>query len=384
VAFNPAAEPSGAARVERAARAQRWRGWVEQAGAHAPRAPMWTSREAWLSALGEWAHSPRFAACAEAARVSITPATLLAIAEVMAEHADHATGRHVAVTRATIAEKVGCSPDTVTVAWRLLRVAGWAIEAQRGHGSPTTPTAGRRPSIYHLTLWREPQPIAHNPVHNPDLPPKAGICSLPSVSKYSPSTHTRAQKVSPTPTHRTSRRWRAEPRPLTLQLLAADLVARCHGLHHAHIGAICDVLTAAGIDPDLHTATGITAALDTDMATTGWRWPDHIERPAAFLAHRLARLNLRTRPHAGGQPDNDGGCAAGPDKKQTDATGDTPAVAPLTAQQHARINTARAQIREILTHRHEQPPAAATAVAYRKATVKRHLPNTRHRHQTIG
>ena len=41
-----------------------------------------------------------------AARVSITSATLLSIAGVMAEHADHATGRHVAVTRATIASRV--------------------------------------------------------------------------------------------------------------------------------------------------------------------------------------------------------------------------------------------------------------------------------------
>ena len=45
--------------------------------------------------------------------------TLLGIASVMAEHADHATGRHVAVTRATIAAVVGCSTDTVTAAWRL-------------------------------------------------------------------------------------------------------------------------------------------------------------------------------------------------------------------------------------------------------------------------
>jgi len=146
-----------------------------------------------LSALGEWARSPRFSVCAEAARVSMSTTTLLAIAAVMAEHADHATGRHVAVTRATIAARVGCSADTVTAAWRLLRVSGWAVEAQRGHGSPGTPAAGRRPSVYHLVPRRQPQPV----VHNPDLPPKAGVCLLPSVGNYSPSTRTRAQKVSP-------------------------------------------------------------------------------------------------------------------------------------------------------------------------------------------
>lgn len=218
--------------------------------------------------------------------------TLLGIASVMAEHADHATGRHVAVTRATIAAVVGCSTDTVTAAWRLLRVSGWAVEAQRGHGSPGTPAAGRRPSIYHLIPRREPQPV----VHNPDLPPKAGVCLLPSVGNNSPSTRTRAEKVSPTTRHRPSRRWRAEPRPLGVQRLAAGLVARCHGLHHAHIGAICDVLAAADVDPSVCTATQITAALEADMRTTGWRWPDHIDNPAAFLAHRLARLHLPTNP----------------------------------------------------------------------------------------
>jgi len=41
--------------------------------------------------------------------------------------------------------------------------------------------------------------------------------------------------------------------------LAAGLVARCHGLHHAHIGAICDVLTDAGIDFEI--VPGVTAAI---------------------------------------------------------------------------------------------------------------------------
>ncbi|MGB0972425.1 MAG: rep protein, partial [Mycobacterium sp.] len=314
------------------------------------------SRDRWLSALGQWASSSAFTGAKTSARVSITAATLLAIAAVMAEHADHGTGRHVAVTRATIANRVGCSPDTVTVAWRLLRVAGWAVEAQRGHGSPTTPTAGRRPSIYHLTPRREPQPV----VHNPDLPPKAGVCLLPSVGKYSPSARqARAEKVSPTPTHRPSRRWRAEPRPLGLQRLAADLVARCHGLHHAHIGAICDVLAAAGIDPSVCTATQITAALEADMRATGWRWPDHIDNPAAFLAHRLARLHLPTDPHSAQQPDNDGGCAAGPDKEQARPGSEAPPTL-MSAEQHARINTARAHIRAILTGRHQPSHALST------------------------
>lgn len=118
---------------------ERRRGWVERAGACAPRAPMWTSRQAWLDGLQRWAHSPALGQLCAAERVSITPATLLSIAAVMAEYADHATGRHVAVTRATIASLVGCDVRTVTAAWRVLRASRWAVEAQRGHGSPGHP-----------------------------------------------------------------------------------------------------------------------------------------------------------------------------------------------------------------------------------------------------
>jgi hypothetical protein len=150
---------------------------VEQAGAQAPRAPMWTSRQGWLAALGEWAASAGFDPVCVSARVSITSATLVAIAEVMAEHADHGTGRHVAITRATIAERVGCDVRTVTAAWRLLRVAGWAVEAQRGHGSPATPAVGRRPSVYHLTPRRPATPA----VSDFHLPPARGRGRLGGV-----------------------------------------------------------------------------------------------------------------------------------------------------------------------------------------------------------
>ena len=325
-------------RLTRAAQSVARRSWVERVGACAPGTPMWTSREGWLTNLGEWASSPAFAATKTSARVSITAATLLAVAAVMAEHADHGTGRHVAITRARIADRVGCSPDTVTVAWRLLRAAEWAVEAQRGHGSPGTPASGRRPSVYHLISRRQLRPV----VHNPDLPPKAGSCLLPSVGKYSPSARTaRAAGNS------SQRRWpyRAAPRPLQTQRLAAQLVNRCHGLDSAHIGAICDAITAAGIDPQLWSARAITDALNADMATRGWSWPDHVERPGAFLSSRLRRLDWRPC----GPPEN-GGYAASMEEEM--------APPPLTPAQQARITSAKSEIRAILaTPRHRQPGA---------------------------
>ena len=129
------------AHAVRALANERRRGWVERAGACAPRAPMWTSGSGWLDGLRHWAQSPALGQLCAEGRVSMTAATLLSIAAVMAEHADHATGRHVAVTRATIASRVGCDVRTVTAAWRVLRVSQWAVEAQRAHGSPAPPAS---------------------------------------------------------------------------------------------------------------------------------------------------------------------------------------------------------------------------------------------------
>lgn len=244
-----------------------------------------------------WAATPQLAQVCHRERVSIAAPTLVAIATAMAGHADHASGRHCAATRATIAAAAGCGPDTVTVAWRVLRTAGWVLEAQRGHGSPTTPGCGRRPSIYHL--------IPTRPVEFPDLPRSGAVRSSTPAGSTSPSAHPRACKKSKRPKNQPGGRG---PRPLAIQRLAAHLINRCHGLGRGHAGAICDALTAAGINPHTWTARQITDALNTDMHATGWTWPDHIRRPGAFLAHRLRRIDW-TPPTTR----NDGGYAAGPD-----------------------------------------------------------------------
>jgi hypothetical protein len=378
-----AAEHSAASvassQVLRAQAGGRWRGWVEQAGEQAPRAPMWTSRQGWLAALGEWAASASFGTVCASAGVSITTATLVAIAAVMAEHADHGTGRHVAITRSTIADRVGCDVRTVTAAWRVLRAAGWAVEAQRGHGSPTTPAVGRRPSVYHLTPRRRPAtPPPAGPTIPPagptipaaaavgdfHLPPSGGDSSSGPVGTHSPSARVARAATSPASPNRSRRRCHAEPRPLAVQRLAGGLVTRCHGLGRGHIGAICDALNTAGVDPAVWSAKAITDALNTDMGITGWSWPDHIDRPAAFLTSRLRRLT--GRPSG---PPKSGGCAAAcPEEKPATRAGSAgggqhpPALtaaqpAPLTPAQQARIAAARAEIRAVLTHRRPDTPS---------------------------
>lgn len=153
---------------------------------------------------------------------------------------------------------------------------------------------------------------------------------------------------------------RTTSRPLATQRLAAALVARTHGLDRAHIGTICDALTAAGIDPTVWTARAITNALNADMRARGWTWPDHITNPGAFLSSRLRRLSWA----APETPTKVGGCAA-------DSLDHTPRPVPLTAASRARIAVAQEQIRHILANRsqrtHSSPPTAIT--------VSRHAEN---------
>lgn len=319
---------------------ERRREWVQRAGSCAPRAPMWTSRAGWLDGLRQWAHSPALGQLCAEERVSITAATLLSIAAVMAEHADHATGRHVAVTRATIAARVGCDVRTITAAWRVLRVSQWAVEAQRGHGSPGTPSIGRRPSVYHLVPRCEARPVIRPVVHDFHLPPSGGVSSSSPVGSYSPSGRASApaNRISNnTSQNRQTRPWRTTARPLAIQRLAAGLVAITHGLDQAHIGAICDALTAAGVDPTVWSARAVNDKLNADMRTRGMTWPDHIANPGAFLHSRLRRLSW-SPPET---PTKASGSAAA-------SIDQTPQPVVLTAASRARIAAARDEIRRVL------------------------------------
>ena len=318
---------------------ERRREWVQRAGACAPRAPMWTSRTGWLDGLRQWARSPALGQLCAEERVSITAATLLSIAAVMAEHADHATGRHVAVTRATIAARVGCDVRTITAAWRVLRVSQWAVEAQRGHGSPGTPSVGRRPSVYHLVPRREARPVPRPVVHDFHLPPSGGVSSFSPVGSYSPSGRASApaNRISDNKP-RQAPPWRTTARPLAIQRLAAGLVAITHGLDRTHIGTICDALTAAGIDPTVWSAHAVNQKLNTDMRVRGGTWPDHIANPGAFLHSRLRRLSWSPP-----EPATKAGGSAAASIDQTP----TPVV--LTDASRARIAAAQQEIRRVLT-----------------------------------
>ncbi len=265
-----------------------------RAGCAPATTPMWTSRAGWLDELAAWADTEAGrAACARKVRASM----LLRVAEALAAHADHSTGRHCAVTNAVVAQLAGCSERTVRTVRGLLSTAGLGVEIQRGTGSATTPSSACRPSVWHLITRREPvdKPVVCR------LPPSRRDRRLTHVGKNSPSTRTRAPKTKSSSKKPPQRARRYAPRPLHEQQLAAGVVANCQGLGAVHTGHICDALARSGLDLDAWTARGITAALNADMRARGWSWPDRIERPGAFLTTRLRRLPVRPDgPHRGG------------------------------------------------------------------------------------
>lgn len=359
---------SVSARLRKIRASEARRAWIERQGEADPATPVWLSRAGWIDEVRAWVASPDFAAVRAVVGVSITSATVVSIAVLWAGFADHSTGRNAAVTRARIAEQMGCAVKTVSRAWQVLGAAGLAVEAARGHGSNTGHPAGNRPSIWHLVSRRPAAPAAADSGGNVPLPPKAGSCCLTHVGSYSPSVRERAREdISSTKQPhqpRSRRRWRATPRPLPVQRLAAGLVtpvpvpgehtdgrrtALIAGLERGHIGAICDAITGAGIDAAAWTPKALVSALDADMKARGWSWPDRVEHPGAFLAVRLRRLPAR--------PDSTpihGGTAAGLDEDRTGLVEPlTERVTPVefTATQRARIAAAQEYARQELTER---------------------------------
>lgn len=259
------------------------RRWIVEAGQAPASMPMWVSRAGWLEELERWlATDEGRAACAE---VHLRPPLLLKVAQVLAAHADHRSGRHCAVTNAVAAAAADCSARTVTTARQLLSVAGLAIEIRRGTGSAHAPADLRRPSIWHLVSRSQPVD-------------KSVVCALPPSRRDRRVSH--AGKNSPSGSPRPPRGSRSQrqprsstPRPLHTQKLAAGVIAASVGLGHVHPGQICDALTRSSLDLNEWSAQQVIAALNADMRDRAWNWPNRIERPGAFLAFRLRWLPPR-------------------------------------------------------------------------------------------
>lgn len=256
--------------------------------------PMWTSRKGWRTELSAWLATDD--GLAECARLHIRPDRVLRAAMVLAAHADHSSGRHCAVTNATVAQGAGCSERTVSTMRKVLSTAGLAVLIQQGHGSPKSARGAWRPAVWHLISRPKPVDKAAGAGAVCDLPPSRRDRRVRPERSSSPSARERARRTkSNAPQTSPKRGRRCAPRPLLVQLLAADLVREAPlSFGHGHIGQICDALMASGLDLAAWTGKSLTQALDADTKARGWNSPKRVERPGAFL---LARLRLLpTRP----------------------------------------------------------------------------------------
>lgn len=265
--------------------------------------PVWSGREEWKRELHQALYSE--AGLAACKRLKINPEKVKAVAIMHALNADDRTGRRMAVGMAKLVEATGVSERHIRRARTVLVMLKLAVEAARGrylsaherlaaalhHGGRQI----RAASTWALTSpreWiRETQEVRYPQIPNHGLLPRGSSFDLSTpVGSNSPTrASARGQKIAST---------REGSRPVELQRLAAELVARTHGLDHGHliehehIGALCDVLTRAGIDPQRWTALDIKAMLDADAQRRGWIWPAVIEKPAAFLRQRLRGLSF--------------------------------------------------------------------------------------------
>lgn len=318
---------------------------------------MWISRTNWVAEIDQWQASDAGRSALGAAH--LRPALLLRVANALAAHADHGTGRHCAVTNTTAAAAAECSSRTVTTVRKLLAAAGFAVEICRGTGFGPESARRTRPSIWHLVS--RPRPVDNSAIC--DLPPSLRDRRLSLVQKNSPSVRARPPRQLKS-SRRKVRRY--APRPLSVQRLAAEVLDRTVGLDHGHIGNICDALTGSRLDLTAWTAPRIIAALNTDMRESGLFWPDTIRSPGAFFGARLRRLALRCNEGVPATMQGDcDPCAARPAARQDQPKSVARAAVPHS---HHPVSVAvraaaLAEISAILSRRSSVPTAAPVGVA---------------------
>ncbi len=240
----------------------------------------------------------------------VDPDTVVAIARGMAYFADHRTGRDCRPTNARLVTLLRVSLSTVQRARRVLKQLGLVVELVRGRSVMTRAerlTAWRRGSAHRRVAaefalcsrrsrpgrsWSLQQPVER------DTPPSA-----PRDNGYLTKSTTYLRiKTEPR---------KAAPRPATAQEGSASrrrgVNPRTRRLAEAVRGRLGWLLgvSARRLAPALHrfaqagwTPRDVDRAVTDALATRGWRLPQRLDQPAAYLATLLRALDPEDRPGA--------------------------------------------------------------------------------------
>lgn len=318
-------------------RGQSWALPVEPA--EQARIPVWTSRREWLRQFRHHIDTP--VGKSLCARRLIKPGKAYAVAEAHAHFADSRTGRGVTAAKSTIAAHAKVSESAVNRARRVLIDLEMGIEHVRGRNLKTLEFLAaeahhggqqhRAASTWSLSSPRcivEATPLANSTKKRPSRsadraaryrtrkairadstalkqpnqgPPATTVAdTLSSVGFLSCEvlplgrTHQRAHAWTPTPPRKTNTNAAKTPRALDLQRAAAELINNAPALSPpGHIGAVCDILQNAGIDPTRWTGRDIARVLSRDTTQRGWIWPTaaSLSSPLAYLKRRLDSID---------------------------------------------------------------------------------------------
>lgn len=337
---------------------QRGRSWALPGR---PPALCWTGRARWLLAVDVALATEEGRRLCRARHLS--PATARAIARGCADYADSTTGRHLTASNRTIgahaAQRAGrarpWSHDVVANTRRVLETLGLAVEVVRGRYLTAQERLAaavhhdcvqlRAASTWALTLVRRWQV-------------KSSLPRRGSTGSKTPrrSNSSNARKRAKAPFGR-SPRTKTRPRPIAAQRVTAQLVAQAHGLDagQQHLGALVDVI-ARYVDCSTWTGKDLAEVLYQDNRQRNLSWPDRIDDPAAFIAHRLSRLAPLLA-----QPSPSAHAAAHANRLRTEHQARLEAQAAAEAQKASPLQVARHMetIRGILQR---QRPSGSTSV----------------------
>lgn len=278
--------------------------------------PCWPGRQAWLRDVAA-ALDTDSATRIRQSNAKVAAATVLAVATAHAHFAETRTGRHMVASLATLAKRSELSIDQVRRGRRVLRTLGLLVDLQLGRRLTGIEIQAARHLHGHTQTGAASEIALTTPARIAALRPKPAPRSASDTSApLSPLGFFSGSELAKN--RRTLRKKRATtnrttiPRPISLQRVTAELVSKSRGLDQTakylkktchldaarpstapvrHLGALCDVIAAAGIDTERFTAQHIKDALDLDGRRNGLSWPDRIANPTKYLAWRLGRLD---------------------------------------------------------------------------------------------
>lgn len=280
--------------------------------------PVWNGRAKWVSQLNSALRSPEGERVRR--KVSISPDTLIMIAELDAQSADSRTGRGVATSHESVGNTLGMCKRTVRRGRRVILLLGFAVvvvrgryltktertEAQAVHGGYQL----RAASVRALTV-----PAGTFAVENVHLP-RRGLRTPTSHLKVNSPKRAEARKAASRPEKSPSRKKTPQDRQtnaVPVARIASELSNRIPFLspwrthvreitgkpaeiQHSteHIGSLCRIIVQSGIDTSRLTGSDVIEVLDRITAESGLTTMTgtYVKNPLGYLMTLLRRVRV--------------------------------------------------------------------------------------------